>query len=335
MKEKDECPERNRSKDGKEDGKEIPNDEEQAVFSKFGSGGVALSNHLVIENISSYLSDRDLDHWYESFGTFKHITDKMDQICWRVRALKLATVLIDKNAKPDENALKLEGKWPKKSYRDIFHILVDKMRAKSNRIPFPEERLKFAASLAYQGLLGPLERLYLEDFLHEINVPKEHMEALVSSATEEVYLMNLWNVDLELILDSVKCKELSIREMDLNHEDTLALVRAMDTRVTEVWLGWLDDPDEEKSPELEDLEDIYIPVTFDIDALTRYEGDGKCSYLVFWKENSFQDYEEDIRSWAKTIYWDVTRDDEEILRMERKTCCERICQSRMKRKEDS
>lgn len=123
--------------------------------------------------------------------------------------------------------------------------------------------------------------------------------------------------------------------MQLNdHEDTLALVRAMDTRVTEVWLGWLDDPDEEKSPELEDLEDIYIPVTFDIEALTRYEGDGKCSYLVFWKENSVQDYEEDIRSWAKRIYWDV-RVGEQIIRMERKPCCERICQSRMKRKEDS
>ena len=91
MTEKTECLERNRSNDGvnkmplervtfklvrQEDGKEIPN-EEQAVFTKYGSGGVALSNHLVIENISNYLSDRDLDRWYQTFETFKHITYKM------------------------------------------------------------------------------------------------------------------------------------------------------------------------------------------------------------------------------------------------------------------
>ena len=54
---------------GQEDNKEIPG-AGHAVFAKCGSGGVAMSNHLIIAEISSYLDDRELESWYESFGKF-------------------------------------------------------------------------------------------------------------------------------------------------------------------------------------------------------------------------------------------------------------------------
>lgn len=139
---------------------EIP-DESYAVFSKCGSGGVALFNNIIIWEISSYLGDREIESWYESFGKFKHITDKMAQVCWRKRALKLANILDDKHTLKLEN---LEDKWPKKSSREIFYILVDEMIAKCNRTSLSKEQFLAAASLAHQGLLGHLEKLYLEDF---------------------------------------------------------------------------------------------------------------------------------------------------------------------------
>ena len=110
----------------KEDGKEIM-DEGHAVFAKCGSGGVAMSNHIIIAEISSYLEDRELESWYEAFWNFTHITDQMAQVCWRKQAFKLANILEDKYTWRIWN--NLEGKWPEKTSREIFHILLDEMRA--------------------------------------------------------------------------------------------------------------------------------------------------------------------------------------------------------------
>ncbi len=79
-----------------EDGKEII-DAGHAVFAKYGSGGVAMSNHIIITEISSYLDDREVESWYESFWNFRHITDQMARVCWRKRALILANILEGKH----------------------------------------------------------------------------------------------------------------------------------------------------------------------------------------------------------------------------------------------
>ena len=105
---------------GQEDNKEIPG-AGHAVFAKCGSGGVAISNHLIIADITSYLEDRELEHWYESFRNFRHIIDdQMAQVCWRKQALRLANILEDIRIIELDD---LEEKWPNKSSREICHIL--------------------------------------------------------------------------------------------------------------------------------------------------------------------------------------------------------------------
>ena len=332
----------------KEDGKEIM-DEGHAVFAKCGSGGVAMSNHIIIAEISSYLDDRELESWYEAFRNFTHITDQMAQVCWRKQALKLANILEDKYTWSIWN--NLEEKWPEKTSREIFHILLDEMRAKCNcasQMKMSKEQFLAAASLAHQGLLGPIDKLCLED-LYNISIPREHLQAIVSSATEEVLIRNQYlsmqgngallpallpNPSLKIILDSVKSKVLAIRETDLNPENTEALVRAMDTRVVEVKLGWLEKiwlPEEEPpklvDPETCDIEALMEygdgackslvfregPVTFDIEALMRYNGDGACKSLVFRGNTSAGPPGEYIRMWADSrIYWEICDNYDEL-----------------------
>ena len=176
--------------------------------------------------------------------------------------------------------------------------------------------------------------------MYNISIPREHLQAIVSSATDEVLIRNqyLWihrdgvtkwdDPSLKIILDSVKSKVLAIRETDLNPENTQALVRAMDTRVEEVRLGW-----HEKTclhfPEVEELPHVHtsyelgiIWVSFDIEALIKFKGDGVCKSLVLGGNCPFANiYEETIRMWADSrIYWDFKMnygDDEVRLSLER------------------
>ena len=83
---------------------------------------------------------------------------------------------------------------------------------------------------------------------------------------------------------SVQCPELSFHDQSLGHEETEALVRAMETRVERVLLGH---------------------VTLNIEALTKYSGRGKCRR--FWFENAAK-YREELRSWASNKGWEVIQD---------------------------
>ena len=136
-----------------------------------------------------------------------------------------------------------------------------------------------AASLAHQGLLGPVRRLSLT------SVSAEHMTSLVSCVTESVSIGYVYGCDLVTILDSVKSQELKIYCQRLGREETEALVRAMDTRVERLWLE---------------------EVTLDIETLTKYDGLGKC-FSVKWYDTTrrYIDLEQLKKTWAQRIHWEV------------------------------
>ena len=146
----------------------------------------------------------------------------------------------------------------------------------------PLQVITSAASLAHQGLLGPVRRLWLEG-VDLTSIPAEHMAALVSSATWSVLISNVSGCDFVTILDSVKSQWLNIYDQSLGLEETQALVRAMETRVEEVGLN---------------------RVIVDIEALTKYNGLGKCWHVSC---RTYYLNKEKLKTWAwaKSIDWKV------------------------------
>ena len=145
-----------------------------------------------------------------------------------------------------------------------------------------------AASLAHHGLLGSMQRMVLRD-VDLTSVPAEHLASLASSVTFSVCIQNVSGCDLITILDSVKSRLLSIRSQSLDSEETQALVRAMDSRVEEVWL--------------------YEEVTLDIRELMEYNGQGKCRRVDCYCDTRDR-YREQLRTWATSRNWEVTCDND-------------------------
>ena len=58
-----------------------------------GSGWRVLTNPIMMEKNSDFLSDKDLLAMCLASKTARKIVDQMDSICWRKRALKLKAVL--------------------------------------------------------------------------------------------------------------------------------------------------------------------------------------------------------------------------------------------------
>ena len=120
-----------------------------------------------------------------------------------------------------------------------------------------------AASLAYHGLLGPLNAntwIYLRD-VDLSSVPEEHLASLVSCGTQGVYIEKIRGCDLVTILDNVKSDrlvKLVIYSQSLGSEETQTLVRAMESRLERVQLG------------------IWERDTPNSAALTTYSGQDKC-----------------------------------------------------------
>ena len=90
------------------------------------------------------------------------------------------------------------------------------------------------------------------------SVPAEHLASLVSCVTVYVLINNVNNCDLVSILDSLKCRSLTINSQNLSTEETQALVRAMELRLECGVMG------------------VTGEVSLDITALTQYSGQGKC-----------------------------------------------------------
>ena len=149
-----------------------------------------------------------------------------------------------------------------------------------------------AASLAHHGLLKSLEHLRMIDVdLGE--VPTHQLVTLASCVTISLRIQNVSGCDMVAFLDSVKCRLLRIYGQKLRTEDTQALVRAMETSVFKVYIG------------------NYGEVTLDIEALTKYNHQGKCKYIYMagWRylEPETRDkYEEALSNWPAPYPWSVS-----------------------------
>ena len=211
-----------------------------------------------------------------------------DRICWKKRATKLAAIIDIRDP--------LEKLFPEKPFRKMYTILRSRAYVRISHIRgHPELNpgdTAVAASLAYHGLLGPLRVLRLLD-MDLSTVPAEHLASLVSCVTNLITIRGVSGCDMVSILDSVKCKVLSLHreERRLNNLETSALVRAMETRVEQLVLG---------GPE---------QTLLDVTALIQYSGQGRCQLIdmiLIEKSYDEENYEEDMKNWAKDKQWSIT-----------------------------
>ena len=144
-----------------------------------------------------------------------------------------------------------------------------------------------AARLNHHRLLSSVQRMVLDD-VDLTSVSDEHLASLVSSVSRSVGIVNVRGCGLITILDSVKSRDLSIRDQSLGSEETQALVQAMESRVESIFLS--------------------RGVTMDIRDLMEYNGNGKCRVLMC-SGDTIERYREKLRTWAMVRNWVVTRND--------------------------
>jgi len=159
-----------------------------------------------------------------------------------------------------------------------------------------EAEIKRAALLAWEGHLTSVENMRIVN-MSITDIPRDHMEKLASIVTETVWIDNMTHGDqLGSILASVKCPVLGLCNMRLNQAETRALVTAMRYRVETVGL---------------------YNETLDIEELTRYDGQGRCSVLWVETDNTRVRYRDRLRGWAADKGWTVTRDNDRRLEIKR------------------
>ena len=169
----------------------------------------------------------------------------------------------------------------------MFESLARRVKEKITNTNLPEI-ITCASSLAHHGLLGSVDEMVLGD-IELTSVPTEHLTSLTSSVTKSVNIWKVSGCDLATILDSVKSKVLSIIGLSLGSEETQALVRAMESGVEEVRL--------------------FGGVTLDIRVLNEYNGQGKCREVMCYSDTAPR-YKEQLRTWARSRNWSVTRCDD-------------------------
>ena len=160
-----------------------------------------------------------------------------------------------------------------------------RIRAKwySGQAPFLPE-ITTAASLAQHGLLRSVMWMRLKN-VDLASVPAESLASLASCVTRNVDIHNVRNCDIISIMNHVKCEGLSISRQSLSSEETQALVRAMESNVEWVQLGYGDGRWDGE-------------VILDITALTQYSGQGKCGVVKCWYGTADR-YREELSSWAQ------------------------------------
>ena len=169
-------------------------------------------------------------------------------------------------------------KSKKDKVRTFTEILVDKI----GPIPHRGQIITYA-SLAHHGLLGSMDRLLLNT-ADLATVPADLLASLISYSREEVAIRNVKNCDMISLLDSVQCEQLRIGIQSLSSEETMSLVRAMESRVERLKLASEGD------------------ITLDMAVLSQYSGLGKC-YKVLFEGVFLVKYYEEVRSWTKKIQW--------------------------------
>ena len=174
-------------------------------------------------------------------------------------------------------------------------------------VPWGEERgknIRFltevvtAASPAHHGLLDSVKRIYLQE-VDLASVPSEHLASLASCVTDSLIIIKVENCDMITILDNVKTFLLGVCDQPLSTEETQALVRAMESRVERVILGYVEE------------------LSLDIAALTQYSGQGKCSLLSL-VPNADKDtkYRKDLMRWMFKVHWAAYIDQRRIINLE-------------------
>ena len=165
--------------------------------------------------------------------------------------------------------------------------LAEKVRGLLRKIP-DKTQITCAASLAHHNLLGSVDRLRLQH-VDLSSVPEAHLASLLSSVTKGVDIESIWpNVYcgrvLVNILDNVKSVELVISDQSLDSEETQALARAMDTRVSQVTLAG--------------------GVTLAMGVMTQSSGQGVCRMVTCYEDTATR-YREELCAWAKTTGWEA------------------------------
>ena len=268
-----------------------------------GSGWRVLTNPIMMEKISYFLSDKDLVALCMASKTTKNIVDQMDSSCWRKKVQKLEAVLrLDTT---DSTST---------TYKERFIILKSELDRLANKMReimeddddssitvFPQDPksislqdLANTASLVHHGILGEVsfENLHLES-VNLSTIPIQQLGSLAACATDEVCIgKDLIIPNLGVFLDKVKSISLIFVRVTLQTEDTSALIRAMQTRVYKVDLIY------------EDIVDREF-----IRALMNYDGKGRCAeVMLFVKEidpDTFRYTEEDLRQCAQAMDWDI------------------------------
>ena len=228
---------------------------------------------IMMEKISNFLSYKDLVALCLASKTTKKIVDQMDSSCWRKRALKLEAVLRFEDATVTTDST---------SYKEMFLILKSKVERLANRIRAKIEdnsgsitvsnsqdskymslqELVRTASLIHRGMLGEVscERLCLAD-VNLSTIFSQHLGSLAASVTDQVFFGgNIIIPHLGVFLDKVKCDKLTFLSQTFNTEETLAMVRAMQTRVRIVIL-------------------IHSRGNVDVRAMRNFDGKGRCEQV--------------------------------------------------------
>ena len=167
-----------------------------------------------------------------------------------------------------------------KGLLDSEVILSLAARLKGNVCGLP--KIACAGSLANQGLFGSLRMIKLYN-TNLLTIPTHHLASLLACVTDYVYINNISGCNLEYILDSLRCKELTINQT-LCREETQALVQAMESGV----------------------ELVKLNVKPDTKTLTEYTGQGKCKILILKSDGV-------VDSWAKERNWHLSIDRQTML----------------------
>ena len=129
-----------------------------------------------------------------------------------------------------------------------------------------------AASMAKMGIITSVENIDMWNNIDISSIPSDNMAALCSVVTDSVDIEGVTG-NVQTILANIKCRMLGISDMNLDHDDTECLLETMRNNVEEV--------------------ELYV--SLDIDVLTQYDGLGKCSKVWCWDET--------LSNWASKVGW--------------------------------
>ena len=150
-----------------------------------------------------------------------------------------------------------------------------------------EAEIKRVALLALEGHLTSVNFMNIKA-INITDIPKDQMEKLTSIVTQRVDIDYMAHADqLGSTLSSATCSDLWLNNMELTETETQALVTAMRDRVQRVRLGY--------------------NVTLDIEELTKYDGQGRCSHIQVHGDTRNM-YKKRLKRWTAFKRWKVTED---------------------------